>query len=177
MRELRSCLSKLGVGSTSEGHFCSWLVRLLLVECDSLFFQSRFESSSLEKSERLRILNVLSEHVINDTTTGAGGVMGAPMSDFTSAEIYAQEPDVFFRNTPLLMGLSSELPEATLTGRTMQRAYQYSWFVMSKANFEHSRTSVDIEAVGWSQRDEARRTDSLVHSMRGRIKMTVVYWQ
>ena len=65
----------------------------------------------MEKSERLRILGILTEHVINGTTTDAGGIMRAPMSDFTSPEIFAQEREVFFRNAPLLMGLSSELPE------------------------------------------------------------------
>ena len=37
--------------------------------------------------------------------------MRAPMSDFTCPELLAQEQEVFFRNTPLCMGLSSELPE------------------------------------------------------------------
>ena len=37
--------------------------------------------------------------------------MRTPMSDFTCPQLLAQEQDLFFRNTPLCMGLSSELPE------------------------------------------------------------------
>ena len=63
------------------------------------------------KSERLRIMNDLAEHVANGTTADAGGIMRAPVSDFTCPQLLAQEQNVFFRNTPLCMGLSSELPE------------------------------------------------------------------
>ena len=65
----------------------------------------------MDKPERLRILNTLTEHIANGTTDDAGGIMRAPMSDFTCPQLLAQEQDVFFRNTPLCMGLSSELPE------------------------------------------------------------------
>lgn len=65
----------------------------------------------MHKSERLRILKVLAEHIANDTTADAGGIMRVPMSDFTCPQLFAQEQDVFFRNTPLCMGLSSDLPE------------------------------------------------------------------
>ncbi len=63
------------------------------------------------KSERIRILNTLVEYVSNDVTADAGGIMRAPISDFTCPRILAQEQEVFFRNTALCMGLSSELPE------------------------------------------------------------------
>ena len=65
----------------------------------------------MEKSERLRILNALVEHIANGTTADAGGIMRVPMSDFTCPELLAQEQEAFFRTTPLLMGLSSQLPE------------------------------------------------------------------
>lgn len=65
----------------------------------------------MERSERLQVLNTLVEHVANDTTADAGGSMRAPMSDFTCPQLLAQEQDVFFRKTPLFMGLSSALPE------------------------------------------------------------------
>ena len=64
----------------------------------------------MEKSERIRILNALTEHVANGTTADAGGIMRAPMSDFTCPQLLQQEHEVFFRNTPLCMGLSSALP-------------------------------------------------------------------
>jgi len=65
----------------------------------------------MEKSERLRILNVLVEHIANETTADAGGIMRVPMSDFACPQLFAQEQETIFRNTPLCMGLSSELPE------------------------------------------------------------------
>ena len=65
----------------------------------------------MHKSERLRVLNTLTEHIANGTTADAGGIMRVPMSDFTCPQLFIQEQDVFFRNTPLCMGLSSELPE------------------------------------------------------------------
>ncbi len=65
----------------------------------------------MDNSERLRILHELAGHIANDTTADAGGVMRVPMSDFACPQLLEQEQDVFFRNTPLCMGLSSELPE------------------------------------------------------------------
>lgn len=65
----------------------------------------------MDKSERLRILGVIREHIANKTTADAGGIMRVPMSDFTCRQLSAQEQDVLFRNTPLCMGLSSALPE------------------------------------------------------------------
>lgn len=65
----------------------------------------------MDKSERLRILGVIKEHIANKTTADAGGIMRVPMSDFTCRQLSAQEQDVLFRNTPLCMGLSSALPE------------------------------------------------------------------
>ena len=65
----------------------------------------------MNKAERLRVLNALTEHIAEGTTADAGGIMRVPMSDFTCPQLLAQEQDVFFRNTPLCMGLSSELPE------------------------------------------------------------------
>lgn len=65
----------------------------------------------MEKSERLRVLNTLTERMANSTTSDAGGIMRVPMSDFTCPQLFAQEQEACFRNTPLCMGLSSDLPE------------------------------------------------------------------
>lgn len=54
---------------------------------------------------------MLVQHITDGTTADAGGIMRTPMSDFTCPQLLAQEQDLFFRNTPLCMGLSSELPE------------------------------------------------------------------
>ena len=65
----------------------------------------------MKKTEQIRVLNALIEHISNGSTTDAGGVMRAPLSDFTDPQLFLREKDEFFRNTPLCMGLSSELPE------------------------------------------------------------------
>ncbi len=65
----------------------------------------------MDKSERLRILTALTEHIEEGTTLDAGGIMRAPLEDFTCPHLLAQEQDVYFHKTPLLMGFSSELPE------------------------------------------------------------------
>lgn len=65
----------------------------------------------MDESERIRILDVLTDHIANDTTADAGGIMRAPITDFTCPDLLEQEYEVFFRNTPLCMGLSSELPK------------------------------------------------------------------
>ncbi len=65
----------------------------------------------MDQSERLRVLNDISEHAANNTTADAGGIMRVPMSDFTSPELLAQEQDALFKNTALCVGLSSALPE------------------------------------------------------------------
>ena len=65
----------------------------------------------MKKAEQLRVLNELNEHIATGSTTDAGGVMRAPMSDFTDPELYLREKEAFFRKEPLCMGLSSELPQ------------------------------------------------------------------
>ncbi|MCY4427832.1 MAG: aromatic ring-hydroxylating dioxygenase subunit alpha [Halieaceae bacterium] len=65
----------------------------------------------MDKSERLRVLGDITNHIANDTTADAGGIMRVPMSDFTCPEILGQEQDAFFRNTALCMGLSGALPK------------------------------------------------------------------
>ena len=66
----------------------------------------------MDHSEREGILKALVEHIDNGTTADAGGIMRLPMSEYTCPQLLAQEQDTFFRNVPLLMGLSSQLPKA-----------------------------------------------------------------
>ena len=66
----------------------------------------------MDDSERQGILRALVEHIDNGTTADAGGIMRLPMSEYTCPQLLAQEQDAFFRNVPLLMGLSSQLPGA-----------------------------------------------------------------
>lgn len=64
----------------------------------------------MTKVEQQRILTTLVDHLDHDTTVDAGGVMRVPMSDFTCPDLFAQEQEMCFRQTPLCLGLSSELP-------------------------------------------------------------------
>ena len=65
----------------------------------------------MKKSEQLRVINSLGEHIASGSTTDAGGIMRAPMSDFTDPQLLSREQAAFFRDAPLCMGLSSELPK------------------------------------------------------------------
>lgn len=65
----------------------------------------------MRKEERQRILSILRQGWENDESHDAGGIMRCPVSDFTCTDLLAQEQRIFFRETPLLMGLSSDLPE------------------------------------------------------------------
>ena len=65
----------------------------------------------MERSERLRILATLSEHIVNGTSADAGGIVRSPLSDFTCPNLLAKEQEIFFRKTPLMMGLSTDLTE------------------------------------------------------------------
>ena len=65
----------------------------------------------MDQSDRDGVLKALVERIANGTTADAGGIMRLPMSDYTCPQLLAQEQDTFFRNTPLLMGLSSQLPK------------------------------------------------------------------
>ena len=65
----------------------------------------------MDQSDRDGVLKTLVERIANGTTADAGGIMRLPMSEYTSPQLLAQERDTFFRNTPLLMGLSSQLPK------------------------------------------------------------------
>ena len=65
----------------------------------------------MEKTEQQRVISVLREHITNGTTEDAGGILKSPLSDFTCPDLLAQEQEQFFRKTPLMMGLSTDLPD------------------------------------------------------------------
>ena len=60
--------------------------------------------------EQQRLLKQLIAGLESGTSADAGGIMRAPASDFTCTDLAAKEQEVFFRQTPLLMGLSADLP-------------------------------------------------------------------
>ena len=63
------------------------------------------------REEEIRILRQLQSGIDNGTTEDAGGIVKVPVSDYTSEELFAREQQVFFKEQPMLIGLSSELPE------------------------------------------------------------------
>lgn len=62
--------------------------------------------------EQQRLLRILKDGIETGKMADAGGVVRSPVTDFTCPDLLAQEQRVFFRETPLLMGLSSDLPVA-----------------------------------------------------------------
>jgi len=75
--------------------------------------RSEFRSglSSVRKEEQQRLLTILNEGIETGATADAGGIVRCPISDYTCPTLLAEEQRVFFRDTPLLMGLSTDLPE------------------------------------------------------------------
>ena len=65
----------------------------------------------MKVEERRRVLGTLLDGIKSGTTAICDGIMKSPNSDFTCPDLLAQEQRVFFRETPLLMGLSTILPK------------------------------------------------------------------
>ena len=65
----------------------------------------------MRKEERRRLLDLLEDGLATGRTALADGVMRTPARDFTCPDLLADEQRTFFRETPLFMGLSGDLPE------------------------------------------------------------------
>ena len=65
----------------------------------------------MRKDERQRLIGILKEGFENGGPVQGEGIVRSPLSDFTSSDLHAEERNVFFRQTPLFMGLSADLPE------------------------------------------------------------------
>ena len=63
------------------------------------------------QEEKRRVLSLLKEGIAAGTTHFADGIVRCPVEDFTSTELLRQEQEVFFKETPLLLGLSCDLPK------------------------------------------------------------------
>jgi phenylpropionate dioxygenase-like ring-hydroxylating dioxygenase large terminal subunit len=66
----------------------------------------------MHPEEQQRILKTLKHGLEKDISADAEGILRVPVSDFTSKELLQKEQQVFFRETPLLMGLSTDLPDS-----------------------------------------------------------------
>ena len=65
----------------------------------------------MRRQERLRLLQILKDGLANGGAVHGDGIVESPLSDFTCPDLLAEEQRVFFRETPLFMGLSADLPE------------------------------------------------------------------
>ena len=66
----------------------------------------------MRTEERLRLLAILQDGLANGGPVQGEGIARSPLADFTCPRLLADEQRVFFRETPLMMGLSSDLPGA-----------------------------------------------------------------
>ncbi len=66
----------------------------------------------MQTEEKNRVLKQLLAHLEAKTTSDAGGIRRNPVDVYTCPELAKREQQVFFRNTPLFVGLSSELTRA-----------------------------------------------------------------
>ncbi len=60
--------------------------------------------------ERQRLLAILKDGFENGGTVHGEGIVRSPLADYTCSDLLADEQRVFFRETPLFMGLSADLP-------------------------------------------------------------------
>ncbi len=60
--------------------------------------------------EQQRVLAQLKHGLEHNVTAMNDGILRVPVTDFTCKDLLAKEKEVFFRNTPLLMGASTDLP-------------------------------------------------------------------
>ena len=64
----------------------------------------------MRSEERLRLLAILKEGFAGGGPVPGEGIVRSPLADFTCPRLLADEQRVFFRETPLMMGLSTDLP-------------------------------------------------------------------
>jgi phenylpropionate dioxygenase-like ring-hydroxylating dioxygenase large terminal subunit len=65
----------------------------------------------MEKTEQIRLLRQLMQRLDSGTTVDAGGLREIPTSVYTCKELAQREREVFFHDTPQLIGMSADLPE------------------------------------------------------------------
>ena len=65
----------------------------------------------MRRQERLRLLAMLKDGLANGGEIHGAEIVESPLADFTCPDLLAEEKRVFFRETPLFMGLSADLPE------------------------------------------------------------------
>ena len=65
----------------------------------------------MRRQERLRLLAILKDGLANGGEIHGAEIVESPLADFTCPDLLAEEKRVFFRETPLFMGLSADLSE------------------------------------------------------------------
>ena len=64
----------------------------------------------MRTEERGRLLGILKHGLEHGGAVHGDGIVKSPLEDFTCRDLLAEEQRVFFRETPLFMGLSGDLP-------------------------------------------------------------------
>ena len=64
----------------------------------------------MRPEERLRLLAILKDGFAGGGPVQGEGIVRSPLADFTCPRLLADEQRVFFHETPLMMGLSTDLP-------------------------------------------------------------------
>ena len=64
----------------------------------------------MRPEEQQRILQTLKQGLETQTSADAGEMLQVPMDGYTDPAQLALEQAVFFKQTPLMLGLSSDLP-------------------------------------------------------------------
>lgn len=64
----------------------------------------------MRTEERLRLLAILKDGFENSGEIHCEDIVRSPLADFTCPDLLAEERRVFFRETPLFMGLSADVP-------------------------------------------------------------------
>ena len=65
----------------------------------------------MERSEQIRILKGLMNHLDSKTNVDAGGIMKTPSDTYTCEDRFKMEWDTFFLNHPQIIGMSGDLPK------------------------------------------------------------------
>jgi len=65
----------------------------------------------MDVQTQLKVLSQLSSGFLDNSSASAANAVKVPVSEFTCKERLEQERQTFFRDTPLLLGLSTDLPD------------------------------------------------------------------
>ena len=81
----------------------------------------------MDVQTQLKVLSQLSSGFLDNSSASAANAVKVPVSEFTCKERLEQERQTFFRDTPLLLGPSTDLPTTTPTLPPMRLANRFCY--------------------------------------------------